>query len=115
MGGKWVNDPSEAVSVIASRQRVFVHSAAAAPSALIDAMVARHAELRDVEVVHLHTEGEAPYAREEYEKSFRANALFVGANVREAIRDGRGDYTPIFLSEIPALFERKKLPIDVAL
>ena len=104
-----------AVSSIRSETRVFVHSVAAAPRRLIDALIGRAPELRDVELIHLHTEGPAPYAAPEHATSFRVNALFVGANVREAVQCGRGDYLPVFLSEIPALFRRKILPLDVAL
>jgi acyl-CoA hydrolase len=106
---------AEAVAVIQSGQRVFVHSVAAAPQQLVAAMTQRHAELRNVEVIHLHTEGAAPYATADYAQSFRANALFVGENLREAVTAGRADYIPVFLSEIPRLFRKGVLPIDVAL
>ena len=106
---------AEAVRVIKSEDRVFIHGVAAAPHTLIDAMVDRAAELRDVEIVHLHTEGKAPYSEPQYAENFRVNAFFVGANVRQAINDGRGDYIPIFLSEIPALFRQGVLPLNVAL
>ena len=106
---------ADAVSCIKSGDRVFIHGVAAAPLQLITAMTARADELRDVEIVHLHTEGTAPYAEPQYEDSFRVNAFFVGANVRKAVQEGRGDYVPVFLSEIPALFRRGILPIDVAL
>jgi acyl-CoA hydrolase len=79
---------------------------AAAPQALIRAMVERADELRDVEIVQLHTEGPAPYADPEHAQSFRVNALFVGANVRKAVDEGRADYVPVFLSEAPALFRQ---------
>jgi len=105
----------EAVSVIKSGARVFVHSVAAAPRRLIEAMTARSGELRVVEVVSLHTEGDAPYAAPEMAKSFRVNALFVGANVRRAVEEGRADYLPVFLSEVPSLFRSGILPLDVAL
>ncbi len=105
----------EAVSVIKSGDRVFIHSVAAAPRQLIEAMTNRAPELREVEVVHLHTEGSAPYASPEYSESFRVNALFVGANVRQAVQEGRADYLPVFLSEVPALFRKGVLPLDVAL
>jgi acyl-CoA hydrolase len=81
----------------------------------VAALTARAGELRVVEMVHLHTEGEAPYAAPGLEKSFRVNALFVGANVRSAVQEGRGDYLPVFLSEVPQLFRRGLLPLDVAL
>jgi 4-hydroxybutyrate CoA-transferase len=105
----------EAVSVIKSGARVFVHSVAAAPRRLLEAMTARSAELRVVEIVSLHTEGEAPYAAPEMAKSFRVNALFVGPNVRRAVEEGRADYVPVFLSEVPSLFRSGILPLDVAL
>jgi acyl-CoA hydrolase len=105
----------EAVSVIASNNRVFIHSVAAAPRLLIEAMVRRAPQVRNVEIVHLHTEGSAPYAQPEYDENFRVNAFFVGSNVRKALAEGRADYVPIFLSEVPALFRRDILPLDVAL
>lgn len=105
----------EAVKVIRSGRRVYIHGIAAAPQILIQAMTARADELRDVEVVHLHTEGPAPYAAPSMADSFRVNALFVGANVREAIQSGRGDYIPVFLSEVPNLFRSGLMEIDVAL
>jgi len=105
----------KAVSVIKSGDRVFVHGVSASPFQLIKAMTNRHKDLEDVEVIHLHTEGEAPYAEPEYKDSFFVNALFVGANVRKAINEGRGDYVPVFLSEVPYLFRHNILPIDVAL
>jgi 4-hydroxybutyrate CoA-transferase len=105
----------EAVSVIRSGNRVFIHSVAAAPQRLIQAMTARAPELKDVEIVHLHTEGPAPYAAPEMRESFRVNALFVGANVRDAINSGESSYIPVFLSETSNLFRRGILPLDVAL
>ncbi|MDT8437359.1 MAG: acetyl-CoA hydrolase/transferase C-terminal domain-containing protein [Gemmatimonadota bacterium] len=105
----------EAVSVIRSGNRVFVHSVAAAPIRLVEAMTARAPELRNVEVVHLHTEGPAPYAAPELHESFHVNSLFVGANVRKAINEGESSYVPVFLSETPSLFRRRILPLDVAL
>lgn len=107
--------PEEAVKIINSGDRVFIQGVAAAPQTLIKAMTSRAEELRDVEIVHLHTEGSAPYSAPEFTESFRVNAFFVGANVRQAVNEGRGDYIPVFLSEIPALFRRGVLKIDVAL
>lgn len=105
----------EAVEVIKSGDRVYLHSVSAAPHHLIDAMVDRADELKDVELISLHTEGPAPYTKPEYKDSFFMNALFVGANVRKAVNEGRGDYLPIFLSETPYLFRNNILPLDVAL
>ena len=105
---------ADAVTAVRSEQRVFIHSVAAAPQQLIGALTARAAELRDVELVHLHTEGPAPYADPSLRASFRTNALFVGANVRSAVASGEADYTPVFLSEVPALFRRRIVPLDAA-
>ncbi|WP_242343020.1 acetyl-CoA hydrolase/transferase family protein [Anaeromyxobacter terrae] len=105
----------EAVSVVKSGDRVFIHSVAAAPQRLVDALTARAGELRVVEIVSLHTEGRAPYVAPEHAKSFRVNALFVGANYRAAVEEGRADYLPVFLSEVPKLFRSGVLPLDVAL
>jgi len=111
---KLVSAP-EAVRVVRSGDRVYIHSVAAAPRALITALAGRAGELRDVEIVQLHTEGPAPYAAPELAASFRVNALFVGKNVRDAVARGQGDYVPIFLSEVPALFRSRAMPLDVAL
>lgn len=105
----------EAVKHINSGDTVYVHSNAAAPESLLDAMTNRAAELVDVRVVHLLTLSKAAYAQPIHSKSFRVNALFIGKNVRSAVNEGRADYTPAFLSEIPSLFERGILPIDVCL
>lgn len=104
-----------AVSQITSGSRVFIHSIAAAPICLIEALVQRHQELENIELVHLHTEGEAPYAGPAYADTFYTRSLFVGKNVRQAINEGRGDYLPVFLSEVPAMFRNQILPLDVAL
>src|SRR5689334_7571632 len=105
----------EAVRAIRSNERVFIQGGAASPQRLINAMVARAAELRNVEIVHLHTEGEAPYTRPEFRKSFSTRSLFIAANIRAAVASGEADYAPVFLSEIPALFRKNILPLDVAL
>ena len=105
----------QAVKTIQSGNRVYIHGVAAAPQELIRAMTARAVELRNVEVVHLHTEGAVPYAAEGMQESFRANVFFIGTNMREAVQAGRADYIPIFLSEIPKLLQSGAMPIDVAL
>ncbi|CAN5502383.1 acetyl-CoA hydrolase/transferase C-terminal domain-containing protein [soil metagenome] len=105
----------EAVKIINSGDRFFIHGVAAAPKTLLKAMTSRAEELRGVEIVHLHTEGTAPYSEPQFKDSFRVNAFFVGANVRSAVADGRADYIPVFLSEIPALFRKRVLPLNVAL
>lgn len=105
---------ADAVAEVQSGDRVFLQTAAATPQRLIDALVDRADELRNVEIISLHTEGEAAYVRPEYRDSFRLNALFVGRNVRSAVQEGLGDAIPIFLSDVPALFYRNVLPLDVA-
>ncbi len=105
----------QAVSLIKSGDHVFIHSVAANPQRLVNAMTNRAGELRDVKIYHLHTEGEAPYTKPEYAGSFKTNALFIGANVRSGFESGQVDYIPNFLSEVPALFRKKIIPIDVAL
>ncbi|WP_345271454.1 acetyl-CoA hydrolase/transferase family protein [Nibrella viscosa] len=107
--------PQQAVSCIQSGNRVFVHSVAQTPHTLIDAMVARSVELTDIEIVHIHTEGPLPYLDKKYQGIFRGNAFFVGSNMRKEVNQGLADYVPIFLSEIPLLFSKRILPIDVAL
>ena len=105
---------ADAVAAIDSGQRVYVQGGCAVPFALVDALVARKDDLREVEIVHLHTEGPAPYVQPGMAGHFRHNALFIGANVREAVKTGRADVTPIFLSDVPRLFETT-LPLDAAL
>lgn len=105
----------EAVKKIQSNNRVFIHSVAAAPQLLIKAMVARKDELKNVNIVHLHTEGEAPYTAPGMEEHFKLDAFFIGANVRKAINEKRADFIPVFLSEVPLLFKRNILSLDVAL
>ncbi|AIE86591.1 acetyl-CoA hydrolase/transferase family protein [Fimbriimonas ginsengisoli] len=106
---------AEAVRCIKSGDRVYIQGMAAAPQCLIRAMADRAPELRAVEVLQLHTEGPAPYAERGMEASFRVRALFVGANLRDAVNEGRADYVPIFLSEAPSLLSSGALPIDVAM
>jgi len=106
--------PREAVQCVESGTRVYIHPGCAEPEALIEALMERAGHVQGVEVVHLLTMGTSPYSAPEMAQSFRHNALFVGGNVREAVREGRADYTPIFLSEVEALFESGEMPIDVA-
>ena len=105
----------DAVKIIKNNDRVYLHAAAAAPQGLIRAMTDRHEELRNVEVCHLHVEGDAPYANPELKDSFHVNSFFLGENVRHTLAAGNGSYTPVFLSELPILFKKNILPIDVAL
>ena len=105
---------AEAVKVVKSGDRVYLQAAAAAPTILANALTERASELRNVEICHLHTEGEARYANPELRDSFHVNSFFIGANVRHTIKAGNGSYTPVFLSELPNLFRKNVLPIDVA-
>lgn len=105
----------EAVRNIKSGDHVFIQSVAAAPQHLIEAMIGRSEDLRGVEIYHLHTEGDAPYVDARFQGIFHTNALFIGANVRNAVASGEADYIPSFLSEVPALFRKEILPIEVAL
>jgi len=104
----------EAVKIIKNNDRIYIQAAAAAPQILIDALTQRHQELKNVEISHLHTEGNAPYADPKYKNSFHVNSFFIGKNVRHTIQAGNGSYTPVFLSELPILFKRNIVPIDVA-
>ncbi|HEX5052366.1 MAG TPA: acetyl-CoA hydrolase/transferase C-terminal domain-containing protein [Planctomycetota bacterium] len=107
--------PTEALQFVRSGQRVFVHGGAATPLVLLRALAARAPELRRVELVHLHTEGDAPCAAPGLGESFHTNSLFLGENMRDAVARGDADYVPAFLSEMPALFRQRVLPLDVAL
>ena len=110
-----VTDATSALSCIESGQRIYVGGGAGGPAELITALCERAPELSDVELIHILTFIDAPYVDPKYEGSFRDNSLFIGHNVRKAVQEGRADFTPIFLSEIPGLFQRGILPIDVAL
>lgn len=105
----------EAVAAIKPGQRVFVHGGAATPHLLLKKLAERSADLWNIEIVSISLQGDAIIADKKYKDSFRINSLFVSENLREAVNEGRGDYVPIFLSEIPILFRRNILPIDVAL
>jgi acyl-CoA hydrolase len=105
----------EAVRLIDSGDRVYLHEVAMTPHELLDALVRRASEVTGVETISLHTEGPAPYVAPGLEGHIRHNALFVGANVREAVNAGRADYTPVFLSQVPQLVRQGPLRLDVAL
>lgn len=104
----------DAVKLIKSGERVLIQGGSATPQTLIKAMVARAAELNNVEIVHLHTEGECGYCAPELHKSFHINAFFIGGNIRKMI-GVTADYIPIFLSDIPSLFREGYMTIDVVL
>src|SRR6476619_6375918 len=102
---------AEAVSGVRSGEQLFVHGGAATPTTLLDALVARAPELAEVRLVHLHCEGRAPHLAPEMAGHFRHRALFVGANARDAVNEGRAEYIPAFLSDVPHLFMRGTLPL----
>ncbi|HXC03273.1 MAG TPA: acetyl-CoA hydrolase/transferase C-terminal domain-containing protein [Bacteroidia bacterium] len=105
----------EALSELKSGSHVFIQSAAAAPAELITAMVEKGKRLNDIQVYQMHTEGDAPYIDETMRGHFKTNCFFVGSNVRKALITGMADYIPVFLSEVPALFRKKIIPLDIAL
>lgn len=106
----------EAVAVVKSEDKIFIHSVAATPQSLVRALVERHAELRGVKIYHIHTEGNCDYADPLYEDSFTLYSFFNGSNVRATRKDRIAEtYVPIFLSEIPLLFYNGHVNLDVAL
>lgn len=106
---------AEAVKAIKSGDRVYIHGAGATPMALVNAMVDRAAELSNIGIIHLHTEGEARYLEPQYENTFHLYSMFLAPNSRQAVLEGRADYIPCFLSEVPIMFRRGRIPIDLAL
>jgi len=112
---KRLRTAEEALRCVQSGMRVYIQPGCAEPETLVEALMRRAPFVQDVEVVHMLTMGAAPYVAPEMEGHFRHNAMFIGGNVREAINEGRADYTPIYLSEIEGLFESGAMPIDVAL
>ncbi|HNU55731.1 MAG TPA: 4-hydroxybutyrate CoA-transferase, partial [Flavobacteriales bacterium] len=106
---------AEAVRLVNSGDRVFIHGSAATPVRLVHALLDRHAELHDVELTAISTFGDLGFDRPEVQGPFNLNALFVSANMRGMVDGPYGDYIPVFLSEIPRLFEKGILPLDVAL
>ncbi|HEX6504470.1 MAG TPA: acetyl-CoA hydrolase/transferase C-terminal domain-containing protein [Terriglobales bacterium] len=112
---KKLRTPDEALRCVQSGMRVYIQPGCAEPETLVEALMKRGPFVHEVEIVHMMTMGCAPYVAPEMAGHFRHNAVFIGANVRDAINDGRADYTPIYLSEIEGLFESGAMPIDVAL
>jgi acetyl-CoA hydrolase len=110
-----VTTTEEAVAAIRSGDRVWIHPGCNTPKRLVDAMVARADELENVEVVHLLTLADAPYADPGMEGHFRHRAMFTGGNVRDAVNEGRADFVPIHLHEVPGLITRGLLDVDVAM
>ena len=107
--------PGEALDIIQSGNRVFVQGSAQTPTCLLRALANHSYRLKDVELVFISIYGDIYVDKPEFASNFKINSLFVSAAVREAVNDGRADYVPVFLSEIPELFKQNILPIDVAL
>ena len=107
--------PQDAVRKIKSNQRVFLTGNVSVPTKLLSALVDYAPELENVEICQAFTVGPADYARPEMEGHLRINTMFISANIREAVQAGRADFTPVLLSELPLLFKRGILPLDVAL
>ncbi|MGD2245094.1 MAG: acetyl-CoA hydrolase/transferase C-terminal domain-containing protein [Candidatus Aminicenantes bacterium] len=105
----------EAVSVIKSKDRVYISGNAATPYVLMNTLAERKDDLENVELVHVLLLGEDPLSIPEMVGHFRHNSLFVGPADRKAINEGRADYIPIFLHQIPNLFYSGQMPLDVAL
>jgi acetyl-CoA hydrolase len=110
-----ITEAATALTAVQPHNRVYLGGGAGVPSTLIQGLLACAPQLHDVELTHILTFADAPYADPAYQPHFRVNALFIGHNVRTAVQAGRADFTPIFLSEIPRLFQENILPIDVAL
>jgi 4-hydroxybutyrate CoA-transferase len=104
----------EVVSLVESGDKVFIQGTSATPTPLLDAL-AKRLELREVELFHLHLEGECGFADASQVGRFRSNSLFTGPGLRKPIEEGRADFTPIFLSDIPVLFSTGRIPLDVAI
>ncbi|WP_438043875.1 acetyl-CoA hydrolase/transferase family protein [Sorangium sp. So ce128] len=113
--GDKIKTAEEAIRAIPPGRRILVGSGAAEPTDLVNAMVQSGDHLAGNEIVHLMTEGPAPYVRPGLERRFRHTAFFIGQNVREATHEGRADFMPVFLSEIPSLILSGRVRIDVAL
>src|SRR5262245_7974106 len=106
---------AEALGIVGSGETLFVHGGASTPTTLLSALAERGRDLDDVRVYHLHTEGPAPHLDPSLQGRLRHHALFIGANARQAVNEGRADYVPVFLSDVPALFSRGQIPVDAAL
>lgn len=112
---KKISDVSSALRLIESGNRVYIGGGAGVPVNLTQGLTDQADRLKNVELTHILTFAETPYTKPQYKDNFRVNALFIGSNVRQAIHEGRADFTPVFLSEIPQMFKSGVLPIDIAL
>ena len=113
--GQKIGDAAAAIKFIKSGNSIFIGTGCGQPQHLVNALVEHSSHIYDAHIIHLLTMGTAPYANEKYRDKFKMNSFFIADNVRDALHRGIGDYTPIFLSEIPQEFETGRIPIDVAL
>lgn len=107
--------PADAVKLVRRGRRILIGSGAGEPGTLVDALVRYGHHLADNEIVHLLTLGPAPYVAPGLEERFRHTAFFIGPNVRPAVHEGRADFMPVFLSEIPELIRSRRVRVDVVL
>ena len=110
-----VSTAAVAMKLIKSGNSIFIGTGCGQPQHLVNALVEYSSHIYDAHIVHLLTMGAAPYADEKFREKFKMNSFFIADNVRDALHKGLGDYTPIFLSEIPREFETGRIPIDVAM
>jgi len=110
-----IGTAAEAMKFVKPGGSIFIGTGCAQPQKLVDALVKHARHVTDAHIIHLLTMGSAPYADEKFREKFKMNSFFVADNVRHALEKGIGDYTPIFLSDIPREFETGRIPIDVAL
>ncbi len=110
-----IMSPNKALAAVKSGNRVFLGTGCGEPIVLVEALVKKAKKLADVEIVELLTKGDAPYIDRQYAETFKVNSFFIGGNVREIYQEGRGDYTPVLMYDIPALLRSGRLPLDVAL
>jgi 4-hydroxybutyrate CoA-transferase len=110
-----LTDADTAMQAILPGHRVYLGGGSGVPKQLVEGLIHRAPQLRRVELTHILTFAESPYARPEFQENIRVNALFIGSNVRRAVQEGRADFTPVFLSEIPSLFRTGILPLNVAM
>ncbi|MFX1485223.1 MAG: acetyl-CoA hydrolase/transferase C-terminal domain-containing protein, partial [Promethearchaeota archaeon] len=106
---------TEAIKKIERGQRIFLGTGCGVPNHLVQELVKNANRMSDIEIVHLFTLGNTPSADPKFQSQFRHNTFFVSENIREAVRDGRADYTPAYLSDIPLFFNTGRIPLDVAL
>ncbi|MFH1369964.1 MAG: GNAT family N-acetyltransferase [Planctomycetota bacterium] len=110
-----ITTAASAMKLVKSGDHIFIGTACAQPQHLVAALIEHSAHIYDAHIVHLLTIGAAPYADEKFREKFKMNSFFIADNVRDLLSKGIGDYTPIFLSEIPDEFESGRIPLDVAL